>query len=131
VVPDECSFTIDRRLNPEEDLDEEKARLLALLEKHRQTGIELQYDVFQEANAARPQFEMCPGLLEIRFYSQCGIPAFAYGPGLLSVSHGPDEYVSVNKLLECADIYALSALDLLSPAGRDLLAQPPVILGTR
>jgi succinyl-diaminopimelate desuccinylase len=40
-----------------------------------------------------PLFEMCPGLLEIRFHSQFGIPALACGPRLLSVSHGPDEYV--------------------------------------
>jgi len=35
-----------------------------------------------------PRFELCPGLLEIRFYAEQGIPAFAYGPGLLSVAHG-------------------------------------------
>ncbi len=40
----------------------------------------------------RLEFEMCPGLLEIRFYAKEGIPAFAYGPGLLSVSHGPGEF---------------------------------------
>ena len=33
---------------------------------------------------------MCPGLLETRFYAAYGIPAFAYGPGLLTVSHGPE-----------------------------------------
>lgn len=136
VVPAECSFTIDRRLNPEENLAEEKQRLLALLEKHRQAGVDVQYEIFQEAQAAgvpetshaartlarnielvtgkAPLFEMCPGLLEIRFYSQFGIPALAYGPGLLSVSHGPHECVSVKKLLECAAIYALSAMDLLA-----------------
>ena len=37
-----------------------------------------------------PRFEMCPGLLEIRFYAPQGIPAYAYGPGLLSVAHGPN-----------------------------------------
>src|SRR5258708_24836895 len=31
VVPEECWFTIDRRLNPEENLGEEKARLIAVL----------------------------------------------------------------------------------------------------
>ena len=59
---------------------------------------------------------MCPGLLEIRFYAERGIPAFAYGPGLLSVSHGPDEYVSVDRVVECAQIYALTAAQLLRSA---------------
>jgi acetylornithine deacetylase/succinyl-diaminopimelate desuccinylase-like protein len=134
VVPDACSFTVDRRINPEERLPEEKARLLSVLDKFRNAGT-LEYEVFQEAEGAGvpetsvpakvlarqvelvtgrvPVFEMCPGLLEIRFYSQLGVPALAYGPGLLSVSHGPNEYVSVKNLIDCAAIYALSAIELL------------------
>ena len=47
-----------------------------------------------------PRFEMCPGLLETRFYAAHGIPAFAYGPGLLSVAHGPNEYVDLSRIVE-------------------------------
>ena len=43
-----------------------------------------------------------------------GIPALAYGPGLLSVSHGPSEFVSVPRLVECAEVYARAAVRLLS-----------------
>jgi acetylornithine deacetylase/succinyl-diaminopimelate desuccinylase-like protein len=32
---------------------------------------------------------------------------------LLSVSHGPNEFVSVTKLQQCAEIYALTAMSLL------------------
>ena len=42
-----------------------------------------------------------------------GIPAFAYGPGLLTVSHGPQEFVPVAKITEVALIYALTAVRLL------------------
>jgi succinyl-diaminopimelate desuccinylase len=59
------------------------------------------------------RFELCPGLLEIRFYAERGVPAFAYGPGLLSVSHGPDEFVPIDRIVECAQIYALTATRLL------------------
>ena len=38
---------------------------------------------------------MCPGLLETRFYAMRGIPAYAYRTGLLTVSHGPSEFVPV------------------------------------
>ena len=62
----------------------------------------------------RPRFEMCPGLLEVRFYAKKGVPTFAYGPGLLSVSHGPDEYVEVENIYKCAGIYALTAVEALS-----------------
>ena len=38
---------------------------------------------------AAPRLQMCPGVLDTRWYSQLGIPAFAYGGGGLDVSHGP------------------------------------------
>jgi succinyl-diaminopimelate desuccinylase len=47
----------------------------------------------REVTGKTPTFELCPGLLEIRFYAERGMPAYAYGPGLLSISHGPKEFV--------------------------------------
>jgi succinyl-diaminopimelate desuccinylase len=132
LVPDRCSFTVDRRINPEEDFDDEKRRLLAVFEQR--TGVEV--EILQEGRSSgvgedcsvgralargieavtgRPAaFEMCPGLLEIRFYAERGIPAFAYGPGLLTVSHGPNEFVPIDRIVECAQVYALSAGELLA-----------------
>jgi acetylornithine deacetylase/succinyl-diaminopimelate desuccinylase-like protein len=135
LVPATCSFTVDRRINPEEDLAAEKERLLEIFERLRDEGILLDVDIFQEAPSSgsdsqnplaqklahnvtcvtgnSPAFELCPGLLETRWYATQGIPAFAYGPGLLSVSHGPDEYISVTRLTQAARIYALTASDVL------------------
>src|SRR5258705_7836419 len=48
VVPEECWFTIDRRINPEESLDEEKSRLIEVLESCRREGIPVEWEVFQE-----------------------------------------------------------------------------------
>jgi acetylornithine deacetylase/succinyl-diaminopimelate desuccinylase-like protein len=62
------------------------------------------------------EFEMCPGLLETRFYAARGIPAFAYGPGLLTVSHGPNEFVPIRNIAQCALVYALTAADALNRA---------------
>lgn len=128
VTPDFCSFTIERRINPEENLEEEKRRLLDALK-----GFEI--ETLQEGAAAatpsrdplgvilsrhitsltgkEPAFELCPGLLETRFYAARGIPAFAYGPGLLTVSHGPNEFVPIRNIAQCAAIYALTAADVL------------------
>jgi succinyl-diaminopimelate desuccinylase len=129
VTPDCCSFTIDRRINPEENLEEEGRRLRETLE-----GFEIE-TLQQEPAAAtpardplgvtlsrhiasvtgkEPSFEMCPGLLETRFYAARGIPAFAYGPGLLTVSHGPNEFVPIRNIAQCALIYALTAAEILS-----------------
>ena len=136
VVPETCTFTVDRRFNPEEDLETEKARLFAVLSKLQRQGIELEIDVLQEAHSAgssenhpvahtlaetieavtgdRPPFEMCPGLLEIRWYARKGIPAFAYGPGLLEVAHGPNEAIEIEHIYRHTLIYALVAARLLS-----------------
>ena len=140
VVPERCSFTIDRRINPEEDFDQEKRRLLTVLEQARASGIDLEIETLQEGRSCgvaedsqvgqalarsiaevtgKPaQFEMCPGLLEIRFYAERGIPAFAYGPGLLTVSHGPNEFVPIDRIVQCAQIYALTAAELLGERGQ-------------
>ena len=43
-----------------------------------------------------------------------GTAAFAHGPGLLSVSHGPKEFVKRGDVEDCALVYALAAARLLS-----------------
>ena len=56
---------------------------------------------------------MCAGILEIRWYDQLGIPAFALGAGHLDVSHGSNEYVDEDELLRIATVYALYAGEML------------------
>jgi succinyl-diaminopimelate desuccinylase len=48
-------------------------------------------------------------VLDTRWYSQLGIPAFAYGGGRLDVSHGPGEYIDDAAMRRCAVVYALFA----------------------
>jgi acetylornithine deacetylase/succinyl-diaminopimelate desuccinylase family protein len=136
AVPSECSFTVDRRINPEEELETEKRRLLALLERLRSEGMRIEHEVLQEAPSAgvagdhpvvrllaevvetvtgrAPSVSMCPGLLETRFYAKAGVPALAYGPGLLEISHGPNESVSIDALVSSCAVYALAAARLLA-----------------
>src|SRR5277367_4999664 len=45
VVPEECWFTVDRRINPEENLEAEKARLLGVLEDCKRDGIPLEWEI--------------------------------------------------------------------------------------
>lgn len=135
VVPESCTFTVERRFNPEEDLETEKARLLAVFEEARRRGIQLEVEVLQEGPSCgvsedhpaaqalaetieavtgeRPAFAMCPGLLETRWYARKGIPAFAYGPGFLEVAHGPNEVVEIERIYQNTLIYALAAARLL------------------
>jgi succinyl-diaminopimelate desuccinylase len=136
VVPGECWFTIDRRFNPEEDVATEKNKLAGILEGCKRDGIPLEWEIFQEGCSSTcdeggplgealsrsvravtgeaPRFEMCPGLLETRFYAAQGISAVAYGPGLLAVSHGPNEYVDLRQMVSTAAVYALTAMEMLN-----------------
>jgi succinyl-diaminopimelate desuccinylase len=135
VVPGSCTFTLERRINPEENFTEEKRKLLRIFERFRKTGMNIDLEVLQEGDSAgissdndlanalvasiieiagqKPAFNMCPGLLEIRHYLQNGIPAYAYGPGLLARAHHPAEFVEISRVIDCASIYALTALELL------------------
>jgi acetylornithine deacetylase/succinyl-diaminopimelate desuccinylase-like protein len=126
VVPGSAWFSVDRRFNPEEELDEELARLTGMIEAAA-AGAAVEIDVLQAQPASRTEqghpaaqtlarcveaaggtatFELCPGVLDTRWYAQLGIPAFAYGGGRLDVSHGPHEYIDEAAMRRCAAVYA-------------------------
>ena len=50
VVPGECTFTIDRRINPEENLEEEKRRIIETLESLSKDGIDRKSKCFKRQN---------------------------------------------------------------------------------
>ena len=128
IVPAEFGFTVDRRPNADEDYDAAKRELLALLESVRAGGVDLDWQVLQDAPSAvtpagsdfvgmvaaavaevtgtPPTLTCCPGVLEVRVYDQLGIPAVAFGPGLIERMHGPDEDVPIANLVAAAAIYA-------------------------
>ena len=138
VVPGACSFTLERRINPEESIAEEKRKLFDIFDRFRMEGMKIEVEILQEGGTAgissanqlvkafvpnvteitgqKPLYNMCPGLLEIRFYLQNGIAAYAYGPGSIAMAHHPDEHVEVKRMIDCASIYALTAFDLLAEA---------------
>jgi len=136
IVPDRAFFTVDRRFNPEEKLSDARKELMQVFDAARSRGIAVEADVLQESESSTadpesplaialgktvtevkgepPPFELCPGTLEIRFFNNQGIPAMAYGPGLLEVSHGPEEYVGIPEMLDCTNVYIGTALRLFS-----------------
>ena len=132
AVPGSAWFSIDRRFNPEEELEQELARLTDTINAAAESaGAGVEIDVLQAQPSAStgethpaaqglarcveavegavPSFRMCPGVLDTRWYSQLGIPAFAYGGGRLDVSHGPREYIDEAAMRRCAAVYALFA----------------------
>ncbi len=135
VVPDKAFFTVDRRLNPEEQPLDAKQELMKIFEAAERQGIKISTKVLQEGESStadpnsplaialkdtverlkgkRPSFELCPGLCEIRFFNNQGIPAYAYGPGLLEVSHGPNEYVRISDMRMCSEVFIRATLRLM------------------
>lgn len=135
VVPGSAWFSIDRRFNPEEDLDQELGRLTGMIaEAAKGAGADVEIEVLQAQPSSSthqdhpaaqtlgrcvetversvPTFQLCPGVLDTRWYSQLGIPAFAYGGGCLDISHGPDEYIDEAAMRRCAAVYALFAAQI-------------------
>jgi len=136
VVPDLATFTVDRRTNPEEALRAELDRIHEIVDGFQREGVDISVETFQygesaassaesplardlaraitEVQGRTPKFEMCPGLLEIRFYAALGQPAYAYGPGGLELAHGNQESVELAEINEIALVYALTAARHLS-----------------
>ena len=128
VVPGSAWFSVDRRFNPDEDLDQELARLRNTIEEAAGGAeVEVEVEVLQaqpsagtdqghpaaqtlarcvEAVEGAAAFRLCPGVLDTRWYAQLGIPAFGYGGGGLDVAHGPHEYIEEAAMRRCAAVYA-------------------------
>ncbi len=135
AVPGFCSFTVERRINPEEDYETERKRVYDVLDACRREGIDLDVEVLQECASSgvsednqvartlaasieavtgkKAVFEMCPGTAETRWYAKRGIPAFGYGPGVLELAHGPNERVEIEDIFRHSAVEALTAAMLL------------------
>ncbi len=139
VVPDGAWFSVDCRFNPEETLEGVLAQINeTITEAARELGADVSVEVLQRQPSAStdvshpaasmlahcvadiegesPRFELCPGVLETRWYAQLGVPAFAYGGGRLDVSHGSNEYIDEGAMRRCATVYAHFAAEMLKSA---------------
>jgi succinyl-diaminopimelate desuccinylase len=134
IVPDRFSFTIDRRPNAEEDFEEAKGELLAILAGAQERNGDVAWEVLQDARSAvtpaesafvqavaaavgsvtgaAPSVTCCPGVLETRIYNRLGVPAVAFGPGLIDQMHEPDEYVPIENLAAAVSVYVQVARGL-------------------
>lgn len=129
IVPDQFSFTIDRRPNPDEDYTAACWELLDLLDtfaKNHDLTVDILQDVLPSRTAEdapliqtlqaavldtsdrKVSVSMCPGCLETRIYSNLNIPSVAFGPGPLAEMHTPTEHVPIDNLLEAAAVYAIT-----------------------
>src|SRR5580658_956354 len=142
LVADACRLVFDRRLLIEEDIDEVKAKLRAVLDGLAQVRPGFRYalrDLLEvrpsmtepdrpvvRATAeavrrvlGRPAALICsPGTYDQKHIDRIGHlrDCIAYGPGILDLAHQPDEYVEVADMVASAKVMALSAYALLTGA---------------
>ena len=138
-VPDSCRITIDRRFLIEENIDEVKAEIIAVLETVKSQRPEFRYDLHElwsvtptmtDENApvvrtvqdaiaqvldTQAQFVVSPGTYDQKHIDRIGRlkNCIAYGPGILDLAHQPDEWVGVQDMLDSAKVMALSLRALL------------------
>ncbi|HYG86835.1 MAG TPA: acetylornithine deacetylase/succinyl-diaminopimelate desuccinylase family protein [Azospirillum sp.] len=139
MVPDSCRMVIDRRYLIEEDPEEVKGEIVAILEELRRTRPGFDYSM-REVLAFLPtmtdahspvvravesailavlgkkaEHVVSPGTYDQKHIVRVGHlkDCIAYGPGILDLAHQPDEYVGIDDMVQSARVMAMAALDLL------------------
>jgi len=139
IVPGYCSFSIDRRVTPEErleDVEREVAEFVRKAASNLPSDVRVEVRVVNRLppaltdpnsrlvsvarEAARgvlgrePKTTVCLGGLDMRYYTEVGISTITYGPGMLSVAHIADEYIPLDDFEKMVYIYYLMLGKLLT-----------------
>tara|TARA_Y100001935_G_scaffold97517_1_gene81080 strand:+ start:652 stop:1932 length:1281 start_codon:yes stop_codon:yes gene_type:complete len=139
VVADNCKIVIDRRFLIEEEILKVKKDvddILKNLEKEREnfsykiTDLHEVIPTMTDKNSrlvseltssikeilgVNPDYVISPGTYDQKHIERIGKlkNCVAYGPGILDLAHQPDEYISVNDMLDSAKVMALSLEKML------------------
>jgi succinyl-diaminopimelate desuccinylase len=139
VVADSCRVTIDRRFLIEEDLEQVKGELVAILDQLQRDRPGFDYRIrdvmevlptqtakdapvvravaaaIEDVTGGPPAFVCSPGTYDQKHVFRIGHleDCIAYGPGIVELAHQPDEYVVIDDLVASAKVMAAAALHLL------------------
>ncbi len=139
IVPGEAWFTIDRRVLPEESVDDVEKEIEAIVDEFRKQNpdvvIELERLLRIEPSFIEPGHELitlirqsvrealgidakpvlCPGFLNVRYFIKAGMPAVAWGPGDLEQAHAVDEFIELDSLFKWTKALVLLLIHVLRP----------------
>lgn len=138
VVPDECSMMLDRRLIPEETVQEAFQEIRSVVEMLQRDDADLQVHLTQHLGieaasitadsllsqtvaashaqiyGRQPNIAISPGFNDTHYLiRQMGVPALTYGPGTTGTAHTPDEYIMIDDLPKATQVLVQVALTLL------------------
>ena len=138
TVPDRCSVSFDRRIIPEETLDEVEAELVSFFDdlQRQDDRLSLEFkvtfkappmvvptdahicrvvsDAITEVAGAPPTFTVSCGGFETGLFVDRGVQAVTYGPGVEGCAHAAGEHTLLSDLAFAAKVYALTSLRILA-----------------
>jgi len=138
-VADRCQAIFDRRFLLEEPLEEVRSQIREILNRLARQDPEFRYQLSDllivqpiqtDANSqlvttmaaavrdvlgVQPPLIASPGTYDQKHVMRLGLveQCIAYGPGILHLSHQPDEYCRIDHLVDGAKAMALAAMRLL------------------
>jgi len=143
VVPDSCRIVIDRRFLIEESIHDVEREISDLLKKVQADRDAFEYDIreilrvlptmtdkdapivqsvakaIKSVTGEDPEYVVSPGTYDQKHIDRIGKlkNCIAYGPGLLELAHKPDEYISVDDMIDSAKVMGQCLVQLLVPDG--------------
>jgi succinyl-diaminopimelate desuccinylase len=152
IVPDYCTFMIDRRFLPEENLADVKGEIIGAIDKLKARDKDLIVDisvmgeedsvVSDESNFLFKSFKksvkrvldinakcaLMAGATDIRFLIRKGIPCLGYTVDGGYTAHSDNEFVYVKSLVDTTKIFADIIYNLKQPSGTRPKAKGSVCL---
>ena len=139
VVADSCKIIIDRRFLIEESIQTVKKDINDLLDDLQNSRENFKYKIkdlheviptmtdqnshlvnhlsnsIKEILGEKPDYVISPGTYDQKHIERIGKlkNCVAYGPGILDLAHQPDEFISVNDMLDSAKVMSISLGELL------------------
>tara|TARA_Y100000746_G_scaffold226010_1_gene230500 strand:- start:146 stop:1441 length:1296 start_codon:yes stop_codon:yes gene_type:complete len=139
-VPDSCRIIVDRRFLIEENVEDVKGEVKGILENIKSRRPKFKYEVTElnrvipsmtDQNAPivksiatsvekvlgkKPEYVASPGSYDQKHIDRIGTlkNCIAYGPGILDLAHKPDEFVSVDDMIDSAKVMGNSLIDILT-----------------
>lgn len=137
IIPERCTFSIDRRMIPGETSASILQEIEEVLQQNSTPGISREVRITHEGwdpyalDPDSPLVKGVGGAVEevvgqypkikgkagctdaSHLFHHANIPTVCFGPGLEDMAHAANERVSLEKVVQAAQVYALSALNLL------------------